>query len=92
MRSYELVLVLRTSLKAAERKKLIDNVKNLLKGLRVVKENELGKKALSYPIKKEKEGDYMTLILEGESVIPNDFEKRLITEEDILRHLILRTK
>ena len=53
MRAYELVLVLRTSLSESQQKKILDSIKSLLKGVKTVKENVLGQKPLSYPIKKE---------------------------------------
>ena len=91
MRSYELILVTRTSLTDTLRKKLLADVKSLLKDLKIVKENEVGQKSLAYKIKREANGFYYDFALEGENV-PADFEKRLLENENILRHLLLRTK
>lgn len=91
MRSYELILVVKTSLTDALRKKLVAGVKTLLKDLKIVKENEVGLKSLAYKIKRETNAFYFDLILEGES-IPSDFEKKLLENDNILRHLLLRTK
>jgi ribosomal protein S6 len=91
MRSYELILVAKTSLTDALRKKLITGVKTLLKDLKIVKENEVGLKTLAYKIKREANGFYFDFILEGENV-PADFEKKLLENDNILRHLLLRTK
>lgn len=91
MRSYELILVVKTSLTDTLRKKLITGVKTLLKDLKIVKENEVGRKALAYKIKREASGFYLDFILEGETV-PADFEKKLLENDNILRHLLLRTK
>ncbi len=91
MRSYKLVLVLRPTLKDAELKKLLDNVKDMLKSLKIVKEDDLGQKALSYPIKKEVAGVYVDFSLEGENV-PEGFEKRLGANDNIIRHLLIRNK
>lgn len=91
MRSYDLVLILKPSLTEAKRKKLIETVKNWLNDLKIVKNEEWGEKVLSYSIKKEKTGYYLFLQLEGES-IPTDFEKKLLTQEDIIRNLIVRKK
>ena len=91
MRSYELVLVTKTSLTEALRKKLITGVKSLLKDLKIVKENEIGQKALAYKIKRETSGFYSDFILEGETV-SQDFERKLLENDNILRHLLLRTK
>ena len=91
MRSYELVLVTKTSLTDTLRKKLITGIKSLLKDLKIVKENEVGQKSLAYKIKRETNGFYWDFALEGETV-PQDFEKKLMENENILRHLLLRTK
>lgn len=91
MRSYELILVTKTSLTDALRKKLISGVKTLLKELKIVKENEVGLKSLAYKIKKENNGFYFDFTLEGETV-PMDFERKLLENDNILRHLLLRTR
>ena len=56
MRNYELVLVLRPALSAADKKKVIDSVKGWIDKLKITKEEDLGTKVLSYPIKKETSG------------------------------------
>lgn len=92
MRAYELVLVVRPMLAEVDRKKLVESVKALLKGIKVTAENDWGSKALSYPIKKELTGYYYDLILETEGSVPVDFEKKLINNDNILRHLLVRVK
>ncbi|KKQ29898.1 MAG: 30S ribosomal protein S6 [Candidatus Levybacteria bacterium RIFCSPLOWO2_12_FULL_37_14] len=91
MRAYELILVAKPSLTEALRKKMIAGIKALLKDLKIVKENEVGQKTLAYKIKKEINGFYFDFTLEGEN-IPADFEKKLLENDNILRHLLLRTK
>lgn len=91
MRVYELALVMRSSLSEAERKKLMDSIKDWIKDVKVVKEDAVGQKALSYPIKKESSGFYHFLSLEAET-IPSDLEKRLLANEQVLRHLLIRRK
>lgn len=89
MRKYKLVLVLKSTLSDSERKKFLDALKDWLSGLKIVKENEWGQKPLAYSIKKEASGFYVELELEGENV-PSDLEKKLITADNVLRHLLLR--
>lgn len=91
MRNYELVLVLRPSLKEADKKKILDTVKGWIGKLKVTKEEDMGTKTLSYPIKKETSGIYINFMLEGENV-PLDLEKKVLANENIIRHLLLRTK
>lgn len=92
MRKYDLVVVLRSSLKDSERKKLIDSIKTSLKGMKIAKEEEWGQKPLAYNIKKEAAGNYFLFKLETEETIPAGFEQKLLTNDNILRHLLLRTK
>jgi ribosomal protein S6 len=89
MRQYKLVLVARSSLKDADRKKLLGAVKEMLGKVKEVKESEMGQKPLSYPIKKEVSGIFTKMEFELET-IPLDFEKRLFGNEDILRHLLIK--
>ena len=62
MRAYELVLVLKTSLSEANRKKLLETIKSFLPELKIVKEDEWGQKPLAYSIKKELAGHYLNWI------------------------------
>lgn len=92
MRTYELTLVVRPSVKEADRKKLLETLKEWLgKDVKVAKEDDWGQKALAYPIKKEDAGHYFMWTLEGES-IAKDFEQRVLRNDSVLRHLVLRTK
>lgn len=92
MRVYELVLVLKTSLSEAERKKVVDTLKGWLSSATVTKEDAWGQKALAYPIKKETTGYYLVYSLESEKGMPLDLEKRILAQENILRHLLVRKK
>ncbi len=92
MRTYELVLVFRPSLKEEERKKLLDTIKSWLKDMKLTREEEWWSKALTYAIKKELTGFYYALHLQSEKGIEKDFEKRLINQDQILRHLLVRRK
>jgi small subunit ribosomal protein S6 len=92
MRSYDLVIVVRSSLKDEEKKKLIDTIKSLLEGVKFTKEEEWGQKPLAYSIKKEQAGYYYFLKFESEASVPAGFEQKLLLNENILRHLLLRTK
>ena len=54
----------------------------------------MGTKTIAYAIKKEAAGYYYQWLLETEEEksLPKDFEQRLIRHDDVLRHLVLRTK
>ena len=90
MRNYQLVLVLRASLSEVQKKKLLETIKSWLKGVKVAKEEEWGQKPLSYSIKRETSGFYLNYQLEAKDSFPLDFEKKLVAQDDVLRHLLLR--
>ncbi|MCL4419370.1 30S ribosomal protein S6 [Patescibacteria group bacterium] len=90
MRNYQLVLVLKASLSEAQRKKLLEVIKSWLKDVKIAKEEEWGQKPLAYSIKRESSGFYLNLLLEAKDSFPLDFEKKLVSQDDILRHLLLR--
>ena len=92
MRLYEFVVVLKSSLSDTERKKLLDTIKSWLKDVKILAEEDLGSKALRYHIKHELMGVYHKYELESETGIPADFEKRLLANENVLRHLVIRKK
>ena len=84
-------LVLKTSVKSTQRKKLIDVIAGWLKDFKIAQAQEKGEKPLAFKIKKELRGVYVTVELTGE-VIPMDFEKRLLEKDEVLTHLLLRKK
>ena len=88
MRSYQVILVVKTGSEDA-RKKVVAWATSLLKGLKVTKEEDLGSKALSYKIKGELSGHYYGLTVEGD-VFSADFERKLLENNEVLRHLVLR--
>ena len=92
MRNYQLTLVLNPSLKDADRKKVVDVIKGLLKGSKFSKEEDWGEKNLAYRIKKQDKGFYLNYLLETEENLTVDLDRKLIANEDVLRYLILRTK
>lgn len=87
---YQLTLILRSSLKDVEQKKLLESIKSLL-GKSKISEREWGQKVLSYPIKKEVSGLYLNWNIDTDSVVPGDFEKKLLNNDGVLRHLLLRS-
>ena len=81
MRTYQLVLVLKTALKEADRKKFLETVKGWIKGAKFTKEEEWGEKVLAYVIKREKSGVFQNFIFETEEEI-KDLEKKRRYELD----------
>jgi ribosomal protein S6 len=89
--TYALTMVLRSDLKDADRKKILDSFKDELKSAKVA-ESDWGQKPLSYPIKKEVSGHYVHWLIESPEVLPKDLDKNVMTNDGILRHLLLRIK
>ncbi len=83
-------MVLKSPLSDTDRKKFFENLKDWLKDLKIIKEDDWGQKPLSYSIKKEVNGLYVEVSFEGEVNIPSDFEKKLRTSDNVLRHLLLK--
>ena len=92
MRLYELVVIMKPSVKEADRKKILETAKGWLKDVKFLKEDDWGQKPLAYTIKKEIAGYYYLWQFESELGVPADFEQRIIRNENIIRHLLLRTK
>jgi len=92
MRKYELTVILKSSLKDAERKKLVEAIKGWLKDFKITKEDDLGQKPFAYTIKKQDAGYYAMFQFEGETGLEKGFEQKFLRNDDILRHLLLRTK
>jgi small subunit ribosomal protein S6 len=92
MKNYQLVLVLKSSLSEANRKKFLETVKSWLKDAKFTKEEEWGEKTLSYVIKREKSGFYLNFLFELKNDLAIDFEKKINASDNVLRHLLLRGK
>ncbi len=89
--TYTLTMVLRSDLKDAEKKKFLDSVKDDL-GKAKVTEKEWGQKPLAYPINKEVSGFFVHWMIDSPEVLPKNFDRKVMTNDGVLRHLFLRTK
>ncbi len=92
MRHYELVLVVRPSVTEPNRKKLLETIQAFLGKVKIAKEEDWGTKALKYAMKKELSGHFYDLKLETDTSVPSDFEKRVLMQDEVLRHLLVRVK
>ena len=90
MRSYQLILVLKSSLTEANRKKFLETLKSWVKDAKFSKEEEWGEKVLSYKIKRENSGFYLNFLFELKDELSKDFEKKITASDNVLRHLLLR--
>lgn len=91
MKKYELMLLLSGKIDEAIQTKVTNKVTKLIEGLKgkVEKVDKLGKKNLAYPIKKDNQGVYILYKLMLDSTKTNSLEKKVTTEESILRYLLV---
>lgn len=88
-RAYELMVLLRPDFDGESAKKMEEIVKKLLGDSAILKEvKSLGKKHLTYPIKKQTEAVYL-LATVGGTIIASDVEKRAKLDENVIRFLLL---
>ena len=90
MRNYQLVVVLKTSLSEANRKKFVETVKGWVGDVKFTKEEEWGEKVLAYVIKRENSGFFQNFVFEAKEELSKDLEKRITASDNVLRHLLLR--
>lgn len=91
MKIYQLSLVLPGKMSDAEQKKVLDKVERNVEsaGGKIEKNDKLGKKALAYPIKKEKQGVYYYLDVSLPAEEVGAFNRAIEVDEMILRHLLV---
>jgi len=89
MKSYKLVLLLKTDTKKDAKEKLYADIKSWLGGVKSDKVDSIGEKKLSYPIKNARQGEFVVMNFESENVT-DDFNKKLLIRDEILRHLLIR--
>lgn len=89
MKSYKLVLLLKSDLKKDGKDKLYDEIKKWLGDVKDEKIESLGEKKLAYPIKHAKKGEYVAFNFESEKV-NDELNKKLLIRDEILRHLLIR--
>lgn len=92
-RSYELTIVLSSTVKADQRSGVMDSLKKLVekeKGT-VNQIDEIGLRDLAYPIRSERTGWYASLAIALPPMSIQDIDALVRRDEKILRHLLIRT-
>ena len=91
MRSYELGVVLSPNLEEAEMTQAIDKLSGYLKtgGGTVSSVNVWGKRTLSYPIRRQREGVYVFLQATLDARAIGEIERSLKLDEHVLRYLLV---
>ena len=91
MRTYELMLVLDSSVGEERIQQVKDRLRALVttRGGSVVDEEDWGKRKLAYRIKGKTEATYWLAHLELESGLSEELQRSFNISEEILRHLLL---
>ena len=73
---------------------VIASLKKVLqeKHAKILEEKALGQKDLAYEIKKHKTGYYFLLTVEANSDAISEFERVVLINENILRHIVVRVE
>lgn len=91
-RIYEILFIADPNLTEADVDALSDTVKGFAEkeGGRIQKIEKWGKKRLAYVVKKQREGYYVLLVVEGGSALIKEVERRIKVIDGILRFLTVR--
>ena len=89
IRTYELMLVTRPDFPVEDTKKRDDLIGKLVKGATIKDVTVLGKKHLAYPIRKQTDGIYLLIHVQGDSIKTGEVEKEAKLGTDVIRFLLL---
>ncbi len=93
MAKYETMVVIDGSLKEADIKKTITDLKAIIKDAKNVKIDELGIKELAYEINKKKSGFYAVFNFETtDTKLVSEFRRLIFLNKNVLRHLIINVE
>lgn len=89
---YELLYIIPTRYTDAEIEGIQGTVRGLIEkaGAKVVKEENLGRIRLAYPIKQTRHGSYILAYLEAETATVAEIENQLRLATEVLRHMLAR--
>lgn len=92
MNNYEGMFILRPTLEADSVDKSVSSITDLItkKGGIIEKTEKLGKRALNYVIKKNKEGEYVLTCFKAEPSIITPIKEAFKLDDDILKLMIIR--
>jgi len=91
MKSYELTYIVADK-SEQEISKVSARVKKILKDGKILRETFWGRRKLAYPIMNNEFGYYCGLVFEISPEKIKEIERRLLLEEEVIRHLIVKFK
>ena len=92
MEKYEVMFIVKNTIEDEKVKAVADQLQGIItkgKG-KVIEFKEMGKRKLAYPIKKELTGTYFVMNVEASHETIKEFERKVLINENILRHLIIK--
>jgi small subunit ribosomal protein S6 len=92
MRNYELGFVIHPEVEQSDVTQAVDKIGQYVSasGGEVTSVDVWGRRALAYPIRKQKEGTYVFLHAQLDPQAIQELERNLKLDEEILRYLLLR--
>ncbi len=94
MNKYEIMYIVRSDMEESAVKEISKTFDKILtdKKAKIVNKKEMGQKKLAYEIKKQKTGFYFLLNIEASPEAIKEFDRKALIEENILRHLIIKSE
>jgi small subunit ribosomal protein S6 len=91
-RTYEILFIADPNLGEPEVDALTTQVEGYVEkeGGKVQKVEKWGKKRLAFVVRKQREGYYVLLVVEGSAALVHEVERRLRVTEGVIRHLAVR--
>jgi small subunit ribosomal protein S6 len=92
MSLYECTFILRQDISATEVNKVTEFLCSIVKDNdgKVLKNEYWGLRSLAYPVKKNKKGHYVMLVIEAEQEIILELQRKVKLSEDVIRNLIIK--
>lgn len=92
METYELVVIINPTYDEERREGALKIIADLIKnkGGEVISQDMWGRKELSYPIKKHKEGVYVLFTFNVGKTEINDLDYKVKINDDVIRHLLVK--
>ena len=94
MTKYEIMFIVKATLEETALNNITKEVQKLItdNNSKVIEFKDMGRKKLAYPINKEINGFYYLMNVEANTETVQEFDRKLRINENILRHLILKTE
>lgn len=94
MNKYELMFIVKPDMEETAIKAEADNLKKVLtnNGAKFLEEKAMGQRDLAYEIKKYTKGYYYLYVVEAPVEAINEFDRLVLINENLLRHLVVRVE